>query len=242
MRIIFLAAGKSNRIFNKIKKNKCLININRKPLIKFLIDQTEKTKINKISIITGFRAKILEKKLKNIKNIDFLFNEKFNSREMLYSLILGLKNYNEDILISYSDILFNSKIINKLLKKKSKEIKIPILKNWKKIWKIRNKDPLIDGETLFINKKGNLKSIGNKISDLKKIEYQYMGLIFIPKEKREKVLSLYKLISRNKKMHATGFLNFLVKKKNLIKTVVVYKGWYEFDDFEDLINYKKNYY
>ena len=81
-----------------------------------------------------------------------------------------------------------------------------------KIWKIRNKDPLIDGETLFINNKGNIKSIGNKISDLKKIDYQYMGLIFIPKEKRKKVLSLYKLISHNKKMHATGFLNFLVKK------------------------------
>ncbi len=242
MRIIFLAAGKSNRIFNKIKKNKCLININRKPLIKFLIDQIKKTKIKKISIITGFRAKILEKKLKNIKNIDFLFNEKFNSREMLYSLILGLKNYDEDILISYSDILFNSKIINTLLKKKSKEIKIPILKNWKKIWKIRNKDPLIDGETLFINNKGNIKSIGNKISDLKRIDYQYMGLIFIPKEKRKKILSLYKLISHNKKMHATGFLNFLVKKKNLIKTVVIDKGWYEFDDYEDLINYKKNYY
>ena len=242
MRIIFLAAGKSNRIYNKIKKNKCLININRKPLIKFLIDQIKKTKIKKISIITGFRAKILEKKLKNIKNIDFLFNEKFNSREMLYSLILGLKNYDEDILISYSDILFDSKIINKLLKKKSKEIKIPILKNWKKIWKIRNKDPLIDGETLFINNKGNIKSIGNKISDLKRIDYQYMGLIFIPKEKRKKILSLYKLISHNKKMHATGFLNFLVKKKNLIKTVVIDKGWYEFDDYEDLINYKKNYY
>ena len=39
-------------------------------------------------------------------------------------------------------------------------------------------------------------------------------------------------------MHATGFLNFLVKN-NLIKTVVIDNGWYEFDDYEDLINYKK---
>lgn len=242
MRIVFLAAGKSNRIFNKIKKNKCLINISGKPLIKFLINQVKKTKIQKISIITGFRAKILEKKLRNIKNIDFLFNKKFNSREMLYSMILGLKKYDEDILISYSDILFNNKIINKLINKKTQEIKIPILKNWKKIWKIRNKDPLLDGETLFVNKKGNLKSIGNRIIDLKDVKYQYMGLIFIPKEKRKKILNLYKLISKNKKMHATGFLNFLIKKNNLIKTVVIDKGWYEFDDYEDLINFKKNYY
>ena len=54
---------------------------------------------------------------------------------MLYSMILGLQKYDEDILISYSDILFNSKIINKLINKKSREIKIPILKNWKKFGK-----------------------------------------------------------------------------------------------------------
>ena len=242
MRIIFLAAGKSNRIFNKIKKNKCLININGKPLIKFLIEQVNKTKIDKISIITGFRAKILEKKLEGIKNIEFLYNEKFNTREMLYSLIIGLKNYDDDVIISYSDILFDSKIINKLIKKKPKNITVPILKNWKQIWKIRNKDPLIDGETLFISKKGDLKSIGNRINSLEEVKYQYMGLIFIPRVKRKKVLDLYKLISKNKKMHASEFLNFLIKKNIVIKTVVVNNGWYEFDDYEDLINYKKNYY
>ena len=71
MRIVFLAAGKSNRIFNKIKKNKCLINISGKPLIKFLINQVKKTKIQKISIITGFRAKILEKNLEILKILIF---------------------------------------------------------------------------------------------------------------------------------------------------------------------------
>ena len=45
MKFIFLAAGKSKRIFNKIKKNKCLIKIKNKPLIKLLIDEVYKTKI-----------------------------------------------------------------------------------------------------------------------------------------------------------------------------------------------------
>ena len=30
MNLVILAAGKSSRIFQKIKKNKCLININKK--------------------------------------------------------------------------------------------------------------------------------------------------------------------------------------------------------------------
>ncbi len=68
-----------------------------------------------------------------------------------------------------------------------------------------------------------------------------MGLIAIPKDKRKKILNLYSKIKKNKKMHASEFLNYLLKKNVLIKTVVINKGWYEFDDYEDLINFKKNY-
>lgn len=241
MRFIFLAAGKSKRIFDKIKKNKCLINIKKKPLIKILVNEVKKTNIKNISIVTGFRSKILQKKLSNLKDVDFLYNEKFKSTEMLYSLILGLKNYDDDIVISYSDILFDHNILKRFIKKKNKEITIPILKNWKKVWKIRNKDPLIDGETLYLKNKGYLKSIGNKIKSLDQVKYQYMGLIAIPKDKRKKILHLYSKIKKNKKMHASEFLNYLLKKNVVIKTVVINKGWYEFDDYEDLINFKKNY-
>ena len=97
---------------------------------------------------------------------------------------------------------------------------------------------------------GSLGLAINKFRNIQKIESnKNFEIVTKNKEIRKRVeaifktfLSLYKLISHNKKMHATGFLNFLVKKKNLIKTVVIDKGWYEFDDYEDLINYKKNYY
>ena len=54
MNIVFLAAGKSSRIYQKIKKPKCLILIKKKTLIEKLILNCEKAKIKKISIITGF--------------------------------------------------------------------------------------------------------------------------------------------------------------------------------------------
>lgn len=120
MKLIFLAAGKSSRIYKKIKKNKCLIEINKKPLIKILIDEVYKTKIKDIKIITGFRSRYLKKSLKEYKKLKFIQNSKYNSTEMLYSLILGLKNCDTDLIISYSDILFNYKMINNLIKKKKK--------------------------------------------------------------------------------------------------------------------------
>ena len=76
MKFIFLAAGKSKRIFNKIKKNKCLIKIKNKPLIKLLIDEVYKTKITDVSIITGFRSWYIKRELKEYKNIKFIYNNK----------------------------------------------------------------------------------------------------------------------------------------------------------------------
>ena len=59
MRIVFLAAGKSNRIFKKIKKNKCLLTVNNKPIIKTLINEAKNANIKKFTIVLGFNAKFL---------------------------------------------------------------------------------------------------------------------------------------------------------------------------------------
>ena len=60
---------------------------------------------------------------KNSK-IKFIYNKYYNTYEMLYSFILGLKGSNEDLIISYTDILYEKKIFKKLLKLKSKNIKL----------------------------------------------------------------------------------------------------------------------
>ena len=65
-----------------------------------------------------------------------------------------------------------------------------------------------------------------------------MGIIYIPKSKRKKILLVYKQISKFKKMHASNFLNFLIKNNFIINTVIEKKGWYEFDDYEDYKNYR----
>ena len=55
MKLILLAAGKSSRIFTKIKTNKCLIKINNKTLIKHIIDNAKNSGIKNIDIVTGFK-------------------------------------------------------------------------------------------------------------------------------------------------------------------------------------------
>ena len=59
-KVIFLAAGKSKRIFNKIGKNKCLLEIKKKTLIERSIEEINKTKIKDITIVLGFKQKLIK--------------------------------------------------------------------------------------------------------------------------------------------------------------------------------------
>ena len=68
-----------------------------------------------------------------------------------------------------------------------------------------------------------------------------MGITFIPKLKRKKVLNFYKNLKNKNKLHLTSFLHLLVKEKNKISCIKTNDKWYEFDDYSDLLNYKKHY-
>lgn len=236
MILIILAAGKSNRIYRKIKKHKCLIEIKNKSLIQKIIDDANKKKyISEIRIVVGFKKKDLINNLKHNK-VTFINNDQFSKKEMLYSMQIGLKNVKEDAIITYSDIYYSHKIFDKLYKKKSKNILLPILKNWQKVWSQREKDIYQDCETLIYNKKLFLKEIGKKVENYKQIMGQYMGLIFIPKEYHH-FLQLEMNKNKNNSMHISTFLNSIINRNINIKCLPISTRWYEFDDIEDLKNF-----
>lgn len=236
MNFIFLAAGKSSRIFREIKKPKCLIKVGKKTLIENLINKVPNLKKNKIYIVVGFKSKLIKKTLKNYKNIKFVQNKFYTSRDMLYSLAIALKKIKGNSIISYSDIYFKKNIYLNLIKKKN-FIYLPVLKNWKEIWRKRKQNMYKDAETLKINKRSELLEIGEKIKKLSEVKYQYMGIIFLPEILRKKFLSQYEKIKKLKKMHITKFLNILIKQKIGIKCIKVKDDWYEFDNKKDLINF-----
>ena len=240
MNLLLLAAGKSTRIYKKIKKNKCLIKINNNSLIKHIINKSKKSLIKNTFIITGFKPNNIKKELKEIKHLKFIRNSKYNSTDMVYSSILGLKKIKSDTIISYTDIFYSKKIFDIFSKSNNNFITIPYIKNWKKIWKLRNKNIFEDAETFKMDKNLYLKEIGKKINqkNLKYINGQFLGVIFIPKKYIKIVIDKYKILN-NKNLQFTQFINNLIKFKIKIKCVEYKDFWYEFDDYEDLKNFKE---
>ena len=103
--------------------------------------------------------------------------------------------------------------------------------------KIRNKNIYDDAETLIV-KRGKVIEIGNKLKRHQITNGQYMGIILIRKNVREKIL---KILNNKKfqKKHITFFLNYLIRRNFTIKPLFFRGKWYEFDDMEDLLNFKR---
>ncbi len=237
MIVIILAAGKGNRLYPYTKdKPKCMVTYKRKSIISHQLNIFKKTHIRKIYLVSGYKSsKIKFKRIIKKKNFDY------KSSNMVYSLFkfANLFNGKRDIIISYGDIIFKKKIIQKLINEKN-DLSTIIDLGWLNYWKKRFANPLTDAETLKTDSKNFITEIGKKTKYYKDIEGQYIGLTKVKKEISKKVLKIWNSLNRKhnknkiKNLYFTDFLGILIKNKIKLKAVYVNRGWLEFDQPKDL--------
>ena len=238
MKLIVLASGRGTRLkknTKKFPKCKTIINNNR------IIDYYDKiyNLFDEVIFVVGYKSKLIINyiKKKKIKHSKFVNNKKFISTNMVESLFLTKKYINDDIIVIYSDIIFDEKIIEQLIKQK--QSCLPLNNNWLNLWKKRMKNKMIkfDAEQVITYKK-KIVAIGQQIKGrLPKL--QYMGIIRIQKKDFFKMYKLYNKLN-NKKIDMTSFLNkFVMHKKNSLNFFSTKKYWFEIDTIADLNHTRK---
>jgi len=232
MILVILAAGRGKRLGEKTKKlPKCLIEINGRSLINYNTEFINKFK--KVVIVTGYKDNLIKKNFKKYKSITFIKNKKYLKTNMVYSLFCAYKYLNkfkQDIVISYSDIVFDKSIFKTL---KSSGNFLVVYSEWLKIWKLRMNQRKImhDAETLVV-KKNNLISIGNKIKK-KMPKYQYTGIIKLKFNNFTKLYNYFKILKKTK-IDFTSFLNSSISNKIInMKIKKTKKFWFEVDNLDD---------
>ena len=222
---------------NPLKKNRLNYEKRLKKVKKFLTNQHIKVlEIQDLSknIYTIDVLEYLFKKFPQKK----IFNNKWKSTNILYSLSRASKilKYNTCI-VSYSDIIYDKEAL-KLLKKEKGEIVILNNKNWKKIWKLRFKNPLKDLENF--NYKGKyLTKIGGKVKKISSVKGQFAGLFKISPRGWEIISKFNKThkIDINNLDITSFFSKFLEKNKKIIKVANYNKSWFEIDTLNDFRKY-----
>ena len=194
MILIILASGRGSRLGKVTNtKPKCLINIYKnKTLIDYLSEKFEL--FSKVIVVTGYKSKILKKKL-NSKKIIFVENKKYQNTNMVESLMLCKTLINNDLIISYADIFYDGNILRKLNKLKGNFL--PVNKNWLNSWKKRYgslAEIKNDAEDL-VTKNKKIISLSGKIKN-KIPKYQYMGIIKLTKQSFIKLHNYYKALKK----------------------------------------------
>lgn len=244
MKSIILAAGTGSRLFPYTSDTpKCMIKFNKKPLLHYQIEVLKKLNITDINIICGYK----NEKIKN-KNLNKILNPYYLETNMVYSLFCANKimTDDEDLLITYGDIIYEQKVIENLL-----DFNAPIVLscdlNWKRYWSLRMKNPIHDLETFKMNDNKDVTELGKKTNSYDDIEGQFIGIIKIRKDYVKIIKKAWNEIRRQKlsisldykKMYMTDFLQYLIDKGNKIKPSFISSGWLEFDTKDDINIYNK---
>jgi choline kinase len=237
MILLILASGRGSRLKELTKKRpKCLIKIKNKSIIKYL--EPIFLYFNKIFIITGYKSNLIKKELNN-KKIKFIKNKEYYKTNMVHSIFVAKKEINEDIIILYSDIIFDHKIISNLIKFRSTTL--PLNQRWVATWRKRmNYKGILNDAENVVTKNKKIIEIGTKIrKNLPKL--QFMGMAKITKQDYYKMYKLYKK-TKDMRIDFTKFINLYIKKKlGKISYFITSRFWFEIDTIKDyhLINKKK---
>ena len=208
---IILASGMGTRTGKKIPK--CLIKYKNETLLSRILKNSRFFK--KTIIITGYKSKLILKELKKYKinDIKVVLNKDFKKTNMVDSFFKSYKFLNSDIVITYSDIIYDSEIIEKTVKYTDNIL--PLKENWLDVWKKRMDYNLIKKDAENIKTfKNNILEIGTKIKN-KMPKYQFMGIIKIKNKSIFLIFKFYKNLN-NTNIDFTNFLN-LVINKNITK-------------------------
>ncbi len=251
MKVIILAAGQGTRLRPLTDHcPKCMVEVNGKSIIERQLETMRACGITdeEITIVAGYCSDVLKERLSGT-GIHIIVNKDFEKTNMVCSLMCAREvlEAEQDILVSYGDIIYSQSVLKKILDSEE-ELSVIVDDGWHEYWSARCENPLDDAETLMYDAEDYLTEIGQKTTDINKVQSQYIGLmrfrgrglkavldISAAAQKRSELGERLWRTERNyAKMYMTDLLQGLIDEGSKLKAVHIQRGWYEIDDAEDL--------
>ena len=246
MKVIILAAGMGSRLRPLTNdKPKCMIKLLGQTLIERQIKIFHSYGINDITIVTGYKSKVVD-----IPDVNYVNNVNYETTNMNESLFRALKPSNSSVLVTYGDIVFEPKIVQQMLEI-TNDIRLAVRINWKEYYQNRTMHPLSEAENVLIEN-GRILEIRKNIS--KSLENQqigeFLGIMLLPPDQRNILLEKYLELKQNhvgafhsssslSNAYLTDMLQEMIDCGATVKPVFIEGKWFEIDTPEDLKNAEK---
>ena len=240
---LIIAAGLGSRL-KKHTENlpKCMLDFGGKTLLQRQLDAYKKCGVKDISLIRGYKKEKI-----NYKGIKYFENTDYKNNNILNSVFYAEKIINGNIIISYSDILFDSSVVKRTLDS-DHDISVVVDIDWRGYYVGRKDHPISEAENVIFNSNNEVEKIGKINTGNEEVHGEFIGMIKLSergtkifKEHFHRLKKIYwnKPFQRAKifqKAYLTDFIQELVDIGIKVHCVIIESGWKEIDTVED---YKK---
>jgi choline kinase/DNA-binding XRE family transcriptional regulator len=240
---LIIAAGLGSRL-KKHTTNlpKCMLDFGGKTLLQRQLDSYKKCGIKDISLVKGYKKEKI-----NYKGIKYFENTDFKNNNILNSIFYAEKIINGNIIISYSDILFDASVVQRTLDS-DHDISVVVDIDWRGYYVGRKDHPISEAENVIFNSNNEVEKIGKINTGNDDVHGEFIGMIKLSnrgteifKQHFNRLKKIYwnKPFQRSKifqKAYLTDFIQELVDIGVKVHCVIIESGWKEIDTVED---YKK---
>lgn len=241
MKAIILAAGQGTRL-KKYTENlpKGMLTFMGKTIIERQIDLYRRNGIDQIIIVRGFAADKI-----TYKGVTYYDNKDYANTNMVESLMTAKLEFDDDVIVSYSDILFEERLLKGMIEAEGDAI-VSVDEDWKRYWIKRYGKVDFDTESLSINSDGDITELGLESPDLESIDARYIGLLKFSKSGLSYIERILEEAYKNfqdrpwqqsgkpvHKAYMTDLLNAVIESGKQVKAKKFQGGWIEFDTNED---------
>lgn len=249
---IIIAAGLGRRLGSITAEcPKCLIPFNQsgQNMLMQTITNMRKFGCDEILVITGHARNIFNtEKLPHF--VKLIYNEDYKSNNILHSLMCAKAYFNQDVVISYSDIWVESGIYD-ALKASDSSASIVVDKNWVSYYKDRTEHPIEQAEKVIYRLNGGkyfAVSLGKILPQLNPVQNigEFIGLMRLNQNAaiafRQDFLNLDTTLTKNSpfqnaktwyQAYLTDFIQHQINSGRDYEVCLIDKGWAEFDTVED---------
>jgi choline kinase len=247
LKAIIVAAGPGSRLkpFTD-DKPKCLLEIGGQTIIQRTLETLRENGINKIIVVRGYHGDLID-----YQDLIYYENPRFVENNILESLFCAEAEMDGDFIFSYSDILYSSEIVSKLLHNEA-EITLTVDTGWMSRYRVRDQHPVAEAELVKVEG-GKVVSIGKGVVDPEDAHGEFIGLAKFTKLGAEAMKTAYYLAAGRgptvpfqqaaslEKAYITDIIQELIDTDNTVKTVDIDGGWMEIDTSQDLAEARKRF-
>ena len=239
-KVLIIAAGLGSRLKTHTEDiPKCMIDFGGKTLLERQIEAYRNCGIDNISVVRGYKKNKI-----NYKNLTYFENSNYTKNNILNSIFYGEKAINGNVIISYSDILFESNVVQRLLDS-DHDISVVVDIDWRGYYVDRKDHPIEEAENVIFNSNNEVVKIGKISTEKMEVHGEFIGMMKLSnrgaeifKQNFHRVKKLYwnRPFQRAKTFqnaYLTDLVQELVDIGIKIHCVIIERGWKEIDTVED---------